>query len=761
MDYLDEALRIGVRLHGSMQERQGRVQWTIRAYQSGTGRTARVPAPLTIYQGLAGIGLFLAELGAATDDSAFLTTATRVLRQAGEDCRRRSFEPGLYGGTIGVAVALARLQVLTEDHSELIRSVLDVDGEADDAADSFATDVISGRAGSILGALYVDSVLGCEPAVLRAIKWGHQLLTLGREGPFGMSWPSMRAGTVRDLCGYGHGAAGIGHALGELWARTGERRFRVAAERAVSFEDSALDQERGAWPDHRHMPALTAAEGARDLVSRVPGFRFSYMNAWCHGAPGIGMARIRLSRLIGERAFQRSARVALDRSMETVGESGKDWSLCHGVGGNATACLDIAAALDDTVAEASIGPLIQPAIVRFGGDTQEWPCGTLGRVDDPSLMLGTAGVGLAMLRLAGLDALPILCVPASIKAVGTLDYRSEDSIRHVLRTSFPRTAKSVSDQGVVRLCEELRPEGEADPTLVRRVLDHLTARASEWDRAEREALAADRHAILARLRPQDRMETMKRAGASSDSDCYVRRDDLRLFPEPGGAVWTAAIPVAGTVVEYRCGLVESAVLQALARPMSLDELCSEMSTRLDTAGYAQSMPARLRTRVRRTLTKMRNARLVEASEPGSQLASVVRRLRERVEIDDSDRSEVDLVVEWLKYSVWHSYDLLIASKRAGDCGLEAQVLHMIAGVANRLARVGLWRWFAAELDAATSSSTSDSDRLHALDRIVEGLREIFQEPAGLVTVGETRWSAEAAGESTRDGAGVKSLAGTS
>ena len=80
VDYLAEAHRIGVRLARSTHELQGRVSWEIQAYQNDAGRAVSVPAPPTIYQGLAGIGLFLAELGAATEDSALLALATRVLR---------------------------------------------------------------------------------------------------------------------------------------------------------------------------------------------------------------------------------------------------------------------------------------------------------------------------------------------------------------------------------------------------------------------------------------------------------------------------------------------------------------------------------------------------------------------------------------------------------------------------------------------------------------------------------------------------------
>lgn len=759
VDYLAEAHRIGVRLVGHLVEYRGRVSWQVRVYRSDVGRAVTVLAPPAVYQGRAGIGLFLAELGAATNDDSMLRTARLVLRQAAEDCCQGSFEAGLYSGTMGVALALARLQVLAGDHSELIRSVLDVD--ADNAIDSMATDVISGRAGSILGALYVDSVIDCESAVLRAIEWGDELLTLGREGPFGMSWPSMRGGAVRDLCGYGHGAAGIGHALGELGAKTGEQRFSVAAERAISFEDSAFDNEQGAWPDHRHMPALTAMQGAPDRVSQVPGFRFSYMNAWCHGAPGIGMARVRLASLIRGRPFHRFARAALDRSMEVVSDLNGNWSLCHGVGGNATACLDIASALKDDVAKRAIGPMLRPSIVRFGGNTQTWPCGTLGRVDDPSLMLGTAGVGWTMLRLAGREPLSILCVPASTEPVELGCHRRQDMIRHVLHTSFPRTAKSISDRVIGEMCIALEPEQEATPTLTRQMLDYLTERAPAWEQNQQEMLAADRHSILSRLRPRDRIETVKRARATSASEFFVRQDDLRLFSEPGGAVWTAALAVAGSVVEYRCGLVEIAVLQALVCPMSLDELCLELSTRLDGGGDAPSTLTRLRTRVRAILAKMQDAGLVRATEADSQLSLVIRKLREQVEVGERDRSEIDLVVEWLTYCVWHRYDLLLAKERSGALGLEAEILNMVAGIASRLARVGLWRWFAAELETATSRGIGTYERLRALDVIVTGLRDVFQARGRMVSDGEASWRVDGPDDSDSDAADGKEVAGTS
>ena len=76
-----------------------------------------------------------------------------------------------------------------------------------------------------------------------------------------------------------------------------------------------------------------------------------------------------------------------------------NYSLCHGLGGNAELFIMAADVLDDeryrTVAE-SIG---DRGIQSIHLNRNPWPCGILGGGESPTLLLGTAGIGYFYLRL--------------------------------------------------------------------------------------------------------------------------------------------------------------------------------------------------------------------------------------------------------------------------------------------------------------------------------------------------------------------------
>jgi lantibiotic modifying enzyme len=71
-----------------------------------------------------------------------------------------------------------------------------------------------------------------------------------------------------------HGAAGFAYALSSLAAATGRGEFAQAAEECITFEDSSYNAERKNWPDLR-------GDGEPTWPCQ-----------WCHGAPGIGLARL-------------------------------------------------------------------------------------------------------------------------------------------------------------------------------------------------------------------------------------------------------------------------------------------------------------------------------------------------------------------------------------------------------------------------------------------------------------------------------------
>jgi type 2 lantibiotic biosynthesis protein LanM len=84
----------------------------------------------------------------------------------------------------------------------------------------------------------------------------------------------------RPLTGLSHGASGIGLALLEAGIALGEERYVYGAARAFAYEDRVFDEATLNWPDFRGDPDEP---------------RFA--NGWCHGAPGIALARMRALQL--------------------------------------------------------------------------------------------------------------------------------------------------------------------------------------------------------------------------------------------------------------------------------------------------------------------------------------------------------------------------------------------------------------------------------------------------------------------------------
>ena len=142
----------------------------------------------------------------------------------------------------------------------------------------------------------------------------------------------------RDLTGLSHGASGVALALFELAAATGELRFREAAERGFEYEQQYFSSRHNNWPDFR------------ELMLNTPEAQWNYSLTWCHGAPGIALARLRAWQLTGRAEYREQAEAGLRTTAASVGGAMPGmgtWCLCHGTPGNADVLLIGAEILGD------------------------------------------------------------------------------------------------------------------------------------------------------------------------------------------------------------------------------------------------------------------------------------------------------------------------------------------------------------------------------------------------------------------------------
>jgi lantibiotic modifying enzyme len=347
-----------------------------------------------LYGGTSGVGLFLAEMYARTGEARYRDTGREALRFSAARLDRipaRSRQ-GFYSGRVGVAYVLARGGELLEDPELAHDASRELDHRAADQNDGILLDIISGAAGSIAPLLSLARSLARDDLRALAERLGERIIAGADQDASGWKWGDDATGfpSHRPLTGYGHGAAGIGLALLELFAATGDGHYRDAGREAFRYENSLFNPERENWPDFRY--------------SDDAGDRGHFGVAWCLGAPGIGMSRLRAVQIdaatpqhrIDSEAALRTVRRQLASSADPGSE---DFSLCHGWAGLGDFALLAAEALGSPEPRRLAEEIADRGATANAGSPGRWHCG-LQRGTHPSLMLGLAGIGHFYLRLA-------------------------------------------------------------------------------------------------------------------------------------------------------------------------------------------------------------------------------------------------------------------------------------------------------------------------------------------------------------------------
>lgn len=401
--FLETAAQIGGRLEREAIAYEGRCTWLGDDMEpvGGSWQVTHRTMGGELYSGTSGIALSLARLSRATGEEGLRTVSIAAMRQALWLYRNTTGgDWGLYDGRSGVAWAAVEVGRLV-DADELVAAGAKLIGQLASeilpAPGPVSADLISGAPGTLVAFLALAATVDDERLLEASVELGDRLVSGAHRTRVGWSWPSeaVRPGSPH-LCGLAHGASGVGHALLELWARTEEARFREAAAQAAWYERCWFDRRQNGWPD------------LREVHEPEAGHPPPCPTHWCHGAVGIGLARLRAYELTGDQvalaeagtALQ-AARAAAARAMApgAVGSSTANFSLCHGLGGTAellTLAYDVLGVEEHLRAAQWIA---SEGIARAEARGGSWPCGVPGGGDTPGLMLGLAGIGACCLRL--------------------------------------------------------------------------------------------------------------------------------------------------------------------------------------------------------------------------------------------------------------------------------------------------------------------------------------------------------------------------
>jgi type 2 lantibiotic biosynthesis protein LanM len=341
-----------------------------------------------LYNGSSGIALFLAAYARYANDPvsrelAFKALAATRLQFAQPSAPRLARGLGI-GGASGLGSVVYALTVISDllDDPSLLQDALMLSNLFSNeliSADR-SLDVIAGSAGGILGLLALYRKTQSNEVLAKAIACGEHLLRQPRQGDVGKrSWTALGISET-PLTGFSHGAAGFAYALSALAASSDRADFAQAAQECFAYEDSCYDKTIFNWPDLR---------GAADGVTSL--------SQWCHGAVGIGLARIASSKSDKTKAGAR-----VDDINHAVHHTTKNWpqrvdTLCCGTLGT----IEFLAEAGEFLKQPTLSRLSDQRLAQIIANSNEqdgyvWNAG--GTAFNLGLFRGLSGLGYTILR---------------------------------------------------------------------------------------------------------------------------------------------------------------------------------------------------------------------------------------------------------------------------------------------------------------------------------------------------------------------------
>ncbi len=408
--FLETAYKIGIQICRDAIWSGNKCNWTgpSMEYLDNSWKTVQRSYGTDFYSGTAGIGYFLSYLYSLTDDAIIKKTALGCLEQAisNKEQIHTNARIGFYTGWAGIVHTLQKCGPLLNTENFNTEATEMVDAIIQCNLKESGIDILAGCAGAIP---VLISQRGCQSdAYLNFAKnIGGHLIEAAHKTDKGWSWDTLgnnSTTSATNLTGFSHGTAGIGWAFLELYQATKDEKYNEAAEKAFEYERSWFNAGYGNWPDLRSFDNTPKTNEA--LYGSV---------AWCHGAPGIGLSRLRAYELSHTSACKEEAEVAVKTTgaaIEQVLQNGPiNFSLCHGIGGNTEALIMGADTLKDNGLKNHAKQIGQAGINLYSNSGIPWPCGITGAGESPGLMLGLAGIGYFYLRLHDHNNIPSILIP--------------------------------------------------------------------------------------------------------------------------------------------------------------------------------------------------------------------------------------------------------------------------------------------------------------------------------------------------------------
>jgi type 2 lantibiotic biosynthesis protein LanM len=382
------------------EDASGNFSWIGLSYIPTAERFQLQVTNESLYEGNCGIALFLAALDSLDGSNHFhdlvlgaLQNTRRILQLTNRETTQKWAKKIGIGGASGLGSVIYSLtkisqflkkDLLLEDALNAANLITPELISADQRLD-----VIAGSSGAILGLLALYDKTANSAVLSKAIACGQHLLS----NQISLCGAPKAWKTLEDkpLTGFSHGAAGIAYALVRLYSVTGDRAYLEAACEGIAYEHHLFSPSVANWPDLR----------THTYQNGQP----TYQTSWCHGAAGIGLARLGSWSILETEAIHQDVEVALQAIQKHTLHSVDH--LCCGNFSRIETLLVAAQTLARPELQEAAQAQASWVIARAtqAGAYQLF-ANLPNDVFNPSFFQGTAGIGYGLLRLANPTALP-------------------------------------------------------------------------------------------------------------------------------------------------------------------------------------------------------------------------------------------------------------------------------------------------------------------------------------------------------------------
>ena len=415
---LAEAIRIGEDIYNRRKEDENGIYWETMEFVH-SDKTFVWNSSGSIYSGVSGIVLFLLGLYKITKNKKYLEICKRSSGWLINYCKKNNNSSfSFLAGKMGIAYTLMKISKVSKSNY-LKEEALKIAKNCDcliSSGDS-AGEYMHGASGTLIVLLHLYDAYKEKWLLNKIDIYIKCLLDNAFYNYDGLHW-DRSPNYIKSLCGFSHGASGIGFVLLELGKYFNNPAFYYIAEQLFGYETNFYLKEKKNWIDLRSSIYDEKSESEHRTAYMEKRFDFfsekKTMSTWCHGAPGIGLSRLRAFELLKKQIYRKELKICSDNVIKNdYFDISSSYNLCHGLGGNLDLLIDILSVYKDNKISKYLFNMVDKMLI-YHSNGKNYPSGlsfVAREVEDYSMFLGNSGIGYFYLRIVQPDIIESILAP--------------------------------------------------------------------------------------------------------------------------------------------------------------------------------------------------------------------------------------------------------------------------------------------------------------------------------------------------------------